>query len=69
MLSLKSGWGSLSLSLSLVICCLGEITNDFLESWVNYDALEDGGGKGGDLMASSPDHRYVLKQLNKGDHL
>eukprot|EP00746_Dinoflagellata_sp_MGD_P019570 gnl/MRDRNA2_/MRDRNA2_145495_c0_seq1.p1 gnl/MRDRNA2_/MRDRNA2_145495_c0~~gnl/MRDRNA2_/MRDRNA2_145495_c0_seq1.p1 ORF type:complete len:335 (-),score=63.64 gnl/MRDRNA2_/MRDRNA2_145495_c0_seq1:119-1123(-) len=44
------------------------ISNDFLEDALSFNDFKPGGGKGGDLMAFTRDNRFIVKELNKGDH-
>ena len=44
------------------------LKDDFLSGMDIDKDLKPGGGKGGDLMAFSPCRRFLVKQLNSGDH-
>jgi hypothetical protein len=47
-----------------------QVPDDFLASTSAFDweSMSPGGGKGGSLMAFSSDFKYLVKELNGGDH-
>lgn len=47
---------------------LDNIPDNFIENAFSYGSFAAGGGKGGDLMTTTKDNRYIVKELNKGDH-
>jgi hypothetical protein len=44
-----------------------QVPDDFVNAGWNMDALQDGGGKGGTLMARIGS-TYIVKEMSKGDH-
>ena len=46
------------------------IRDDFLADTHQFDFkwMDDGGGKGGNLMAFDRDRNFIVKELNGGDH-
>jgi len=44
------------------------LEDNFIDSWLDFNLLHNGGGKGGDLMCCSPDHKFLLKELKDHDH-
>ena len=46
------------------------IRDDFLADThqFNFNWMDDGGGKGGNLMAFDRDRNFIVKELNGGDH-
>jgi hypothetical protein len=44
------------------------VESDFLEDQFSNKDFKSGGGKGGDLMAFTRNRKYIVKELNAGDH-